>query len=227
MERLRTSAPPSRVVQPNDLIHTASSGTLLAADGGALDQEALSAVVGADDPTLGAWVVARRATSVSGLVPVGIRGETRQQRYPALLPVEAIDRVLRPWDIPLEPSVFRRALPAFSTLPLFAAEVQVLGVDHRWGPGGSVGFELATGRPVVTGASDLDILIDAPRPLDLGHARTLLDATRTAAARIDVQVLAPHGGFSLTEWVREQGARVALRTEDGPLLTDDPWGSGR
>jgi phosphoribosyl-dephospho-CoA transferase len=91
----------------------------------------------------------------------------------------------------------------------------------KWGPGGSVGFELATGEPVVKPASDLDAVIYASEPIDMSEARVLLCATRGLPAAVDVRVETPRVGFSLAEYVK--GTKLLLRTAQGAILGTDPW----
>ena len=57
------------------------------------------------------------------------------------------------------PSPVARTIPALRALSLLTQRWKAL--DSAWGPGGSVGFELATGRHVVTPQSDLDVVIYA------------------------------------------------------------------
>ena len=92
-----------------------------------------------------------------------------------------------------------------------------------WGPGGSVGFELASGRPVTREASDLDLIIRAPRRITLEEARSLLDRTIGLETKVDVRVETSVCGFSLEEYVRAPSARILLRYRDGVRLSKDPW----
>jgi phosphoribosyl-dephospho-CoA transferase len=92
-----------------------------------------------------------------------------------------------------------------------------------WGPGGSVGFELASGRKVTTGASDLDLVIRAAEQFGVDEARFLLDRTIGLEAKVDVRVETPVCGFSLEEYVSASFARILLRYPGGVRLGDDPW----
>jgi phosphoribosyl-dephospho-CoA transferase len=88
-----------------------------------------------------------------------------------------------------------------------------------WGPTGSVGFELATGIPTATTASDLDLLIRVYHGLP--GALTLLAALhrefRSHAVRVDCQVETHSGAAALAELVDGQ-ADVMMRTAAGPRL---------
>jgi phosphoribosyl-dephospho-CoA transferase len=86
-----------------------------------------------------------------------------------------------------------------------------------------VGFELATGKLVVTPDSDLDAVIYAAQPIDSSEARSLLESTRGLPAAVDVRVETPRAGFSLAEFVSRQGAKILLRTPQGAVLGTNPW----
>jgi phosphoribosyl-dephospho-CoA transferase len=181
------------------------------------------------------WVVVRRGRIQAGEIPVGVRGLTRSQRFAAWLaaadiaerrsPEELWDRIEnRPapglacarWQTRLE------AVPALAALGRVATLLALRG--YRWGPGGSVGFELATGVATVTTASDLDVILRQARRLEPDEARALLAALAEAAApaRIDALLETPRGGVSLAD-LAAAPTRVLVRTPDGPSLAADPW----
>ena len=89
----------------------------------------------------------------------------------------------------------------------------------RWGPTGSVGFELATGVPTATTESDLDLLVLLPDGSP--GAMTLLIALhrelRSLAARVDCQIETPCGAVALAELVSGQ-SDIMVRTAAGPRL---------
>jgi len=95
-----------------------------------------------------------------------------------------------------------------------------------WGPAGSVGFELASGRKVSTKASDLDLVIRAAGQIGADEARVLLDRTIGLEAKVDVRVETPVCGFSLEEYVSACSAKVLLRYQDRVRLGEDPWEEG-
>jgi phosphoribosyl-dephospho-CoA transferase len=90
-----------------------------------------------------------------------------------------------------------------------------------WGPVGSVGFELASGRKVTTEASDLDLVIRAAEQIGVEEARFLLDRTLGLEAKVDVRVETPVCGFALEEYV--SATKILLRYPDGVRLGEDPW----
>jgi phosphoribosyl-dephospho-CoA transferase len=95
-----------------------------------------------------------------------------------------------------------------------------------WGPGGSVGFELASGRQVTTEASDLDLVIRAQQRITVEEARCLLDSTQGLEAKVDVRVETPVCGFALEEYASASSAKIQLRYRDGVRLGEDPWQEG-
>ena len=98
------------------------------------------------------------------------------------------------------------------------------GLSLRWGPAGSVGFELASGLRVTTEASDLDLVIRAPQRIAVEQARSLLDRTLGLEAKVDVRVETRLCGFALEEYALASSARILFRYAGGVrLLGKDPW----
>ncbi len=169
------------------------------------------------------WVVVRRAPARNSLVPVGVRGGTRERRWAAWISQRAVMACLPPEAlvtrmVDLAPS--RAALPALAALAPLA---DILAAhDLIWGPTGSVGFELASGAATVTQASDLDALIRCDHPLSRASAAEIVRATGGLSVRGDLLLETPAGGVSLLEYAQTEG-RVAARGVYGPRLIDDPW----
>jgi phosphoribosyl-dephospho-CoA transferase len=160
------------------------------------------------------WVVVRRAWCAPGYLPVGIRGASRSHRHATLIerssvtdvlsPADVVDRVDRLPDLPVKVAL-RRA----------AAVLAPTGL--RWGPGGSVGFSLATGVFAVTPSSDLDLVLTADDVPPLAMLADLRDAFRDLPARVDCQLDLPIGGIALDDILGPAG-EVLVRTNDGPSL---------
>jgi phosphoribosyl-dephospho-CoA transferase len=87
----------------------------------------------------------------------------------------------------------------------------------RWGPGGSVGFTLATGVLAVTASSDLDLVLTADDIPPVAMLAELRDAFRELPARVDCQLDLPVGGVALDDIVGPAD-QVLVRTADGPCL---------
>ncbi|HVK73893.1 MAG TPA: malonate decarboxylase holo-ACP synthase [Kofleriaceae bacterium] len=170
------------------------------------------------------WVVVRRGAGSDDLIPVGVRGPLRAQRFAGFAAIGAIADRRSPEEL-VGPAHGRRdAVPAVTALTRVAPVLTRHG--RRWGPGGSVGFELATGVPAATPASDLDLIIRQDDRLDRRAAGDLLAALLEVAApaRIDVLLETPRGGVCLAE-LAARPAPVLVRTAGGARLCADPWGA--
>jgi len=163
-------------------------------------------------------VVVRRAQVQPGLVAVGLRGTTRDQRLAAVMPITAISQRLAPEA--LVAHEMQSDLPVFRALAELRSLLDALG--HTWGVTGSAGFQLATDLPVAHAESDLDLLLRAEQPLPRSEARPLLQLLEGRACRIDLQLETPLGGVALREWAGA-APRVLVKTADGPRLVGNPW----
>ena len=165
------------------------------------------------------WVVVRRAAHTSTHVPVGVRGGRRGQRWAAYVAREAVVETVRPDELLTAPA--RRDLPAFRAIAHLAGVARPRWA-MTWGPGGSVGFELATGHPTAREDSDLDLVVRVPKPVSRARVTRLLDALALLPVRVDVQLQTPGGGLAAAEYSRTSG-RVLVRGDAGPRLVTDPW----
>ncbi len=169
------------------------------------------------------YVVVRRIKSDAGQVAIGVRGRTRGERWPALCSTDSVRRVIRPEDLLAlthsENEQFRT--PALRAL--LEMQERWAGIPWSWGPGGSVGFEMATGRPVTTDSSDLDLILRAPKRLGRDEARTLWALALGIEAKLDVRVETGECGFSLEEYARSGSKQILLRCQDGVRTGADPW----
>ena len=75
-------------------------------------------------------------------------------------------------------------------------------MELPWGPGGSVGFELATGHPIATAQSDLDIVIYAESRMTHDEARLLHESAQGLPAAVDIRIENTHLRL-LSDGVRE------------------------
>lgn len=169
-------------------------------------------------------VVRRERVGSRELVPVGLRGPDREQRLGAYLDRRAILRRVTP-EMLAQAAAWRHRpelehFPAIAALEQLAPLLNASGL--RWGPGGGVGYALASGLPVLRESSDLDLLVRSETLLTSEQARMLEATLDSHHCRIDMQIDTGHGGFSFAEWARE-GGRVLLKTGVGPFMTDDPW----
>jgi phosphoribosyl-dephospho-CoA transferase len=169
------------------------------------------------------FVVTRREAAPPGMIAVGVRGPSRDQRWAGFVTNEDVHQVIGPGVLRSQnANLARRSLPTIEALRY--AEERLRPLTLEWGPVGSVGYELATGLSVTRLESDLDLVMYAPHPALRDEVRCFWNVLDVAPARIDVRLETPAGGFSLEEYVRDGQDRVLLRMPTGPILTDDPWG---
>lgn len=96
-------------------------------------------------------------------------------------------------------------------------------LTYPWGPAGSLGFEVATGKPTTTPQSDLDVVIYADSPLSRRDAQRLLASADDLEVKLDIRIETPTCGFSQTEYATSPTKTILLRTVAGPILGTDPW----
>ena len=168
------------------------------------------------------WVVARRAISPKDRIAVGVRGQERQQRWGGFMRKDQIVKMIAPWYLRSGlANTVRLSLPAMQSLRFL--EIELASLSNDWGPGGSVGYELASRAPVVTRESDLDLVISAPDRFDRDFAQHLLKKIALAPAKVEVRIETSWCGFSLEEYARGNSEKLLVRTATGPLLTTAPW----
>jgi len=169
------------------------------------------------------FVVVRRGRVTDHEIPVGVRGAERNQRWATFCHPKFVKTILSP------PQLLRRTVPmsranvirAFRALNVL--KNRWTDLDLPWGPTGSVGFELATGRPVTTEVSDLDIAIRARDRISREQARSLWERVVGLQTKVDVRVETPECSFSLEEFACTSSPRILLRYAEGLRLGDDPW----
>jgi phosphoribosyl-dephospho-CoA transferase len=172
------------------------------------------------------WVVVRRPASREHCVAVGVRGGGRAHRAAAWLHPRHVLSHVRAED--LAAAGAWRSLPHAKAMPVFLAldrAQDILdghGFAGQWGVGGSIGFELASGVPTASNASDLDLHIRAQDPVSREVAKSLDRALASLAVRCDVLFETPRGAVALAEFAHANG-RLRLRTAQGSRLVTDPW----
>jgi phosphoribosyl-dephospho-CoA transferase len=170
------------------------------------------------------FVVVRRANAIGGMIPIGVRGSSRNQRFAAHLRVESVLRRLTPEQLTESHgscgTARRESIPALRAWA--EIRVKLSNFSLAYGPTGSVGFELASGLPTATATSDLDLLIRAPERPPMESARELMTIFSKSASRVDAQLETPRGAVSLAEYADGQRP-LLLRQNGGRVLVDDPW----
>jgi phosphoribosyl-dephospho-CoA transferase len=171
------------------------------------------------------FVVVRRGLPTGREIPVGVRGTERNQRWAGFCHPKLVTSVLSPSQLLRRaiPTSRANAIPALRALDLLKERWMERVLP--WGPGGSVGFELASGSHVVTPESDLDIVIYAETRVTAEEAKSLCYGAMNLPAVVDIRVETPGCGFSLKEFAGRSPAAILLRVPRGIVLAKDPWGS--
>lgn len=170
------------------------------------------------------FVVVRRANLFDGMIPVGVRGSLRKQRFAAYLAPESIRNRITPEQLTPVRGWLANArgeeIPALKVLARLEEELPDFPLTY--GPIGSIGFELASGLPIATSTSDLDLLIRATERVSMQLAQELVTIFSGSPCRVDAQLETPRGAVALTEYASGQRP-LLLKQDDGPVLVDDPW----
>lgn len=169
------------------------------------------------------FAVVRRGHMSETCLPIGVRGFERNQRWAASCSPDAVLSVIAPSQLLGRTIVPSRVeeVPALQSLELLKA--CWVDFDCPWGPGGSVGFELATGSEAAKAGSDLDIVIRSAKPITLEKAKFLCAQATDLPATVDIRVETPVCGFSLKEYARQDRKEILLRMPNGAVLGSDPW----
>jgi phosphoribosyl-dephospho-CoA transferase len=172
------------------------------------------------------FVVMRRPLPRPEAFPVGVRGDARSQRAAAWVSAGAVLECITPQMLAAQHAWRQRRdfaiMPAVAALEEAAAIFDGHGMAGRWGPGGSVGFELASGVPSATPTSDLDIVLGAAASMARADAARLHAELSALTVRIDVLLETPNGAVALAEYAKSAGA-ILLRSPQGPRFSRDPW----
>ena len=170
---------------------------------------------------LAPWIVIRRAAGNNGLIPVGVRGGERGLRFAAWLAPDKILDIISPamlisstnWKMTYPDGLPQPIQSLRSITPFLQASV------CSWGPTGSVAFELATGIHSIKAASDLDLVLEMPKPIPVRAANSLLTVIEAlSSVRIDVQMNTPAGAVALKEYCRS--GNILVKTALAPVLRE-------
>lgn len=162
-------------------------------------------------------VVVRRDNRKPGLLPVGVRGMRRGQRWADWMSAEQVSRCVSPEAI--------RQLDSGECIDKTLSVLASLFAGMAWGVTGSHAFESVTGVQVTRPSSDLDVLLRLPGRLPPRQAAHWLEQLAHLPVRADIQVETGQGGFSLHDWAAHP-AGVLLKTGAGAVITDNPWRTG-
>lgn len=170
------------------------------------------------------FVVVRRAPLINDKIPVGIRGDNRNQRLAAEVLCSNIIKIITPEELAYR-KLWRdnKHIGKYQMLKVLEVVDSIFkSYNIICGLTGSVGFELASGVETITDASDLDIIVRTYNVLPISIAKDITKELLTMPIKIDVQLETSQGSIALAEYARGPG-KVLLRTINGPRLVKDPW----
>ncbi|WP_379144888.1 malonate decarboxylase holo-ACP synthase [Paenibacillus sp. sgz500992] len=167
------------------------------------------------------FVVVRRAPILGCAVPVGIRGNRRNQRSAATIEIDNIIERVSPEEL-----AFRKSWRTNKHLQEIGISYALEFVDSiltqegiSWGPTGSIGYELASGINTATKNSDMDIIIRVSECLPVNTSKQLMNRLLQTTVKVDVQLETLKGCVILAEYARGESS-IMLRTTDGPRLVE-------
>src|SRR5689334_17841313 len=109
------------------------------------------------------WGVVRRTRGRDGLVPVGVRGGTRAERFAGWVCPGKVREYLTPPQLAARRGwrghPRRVQIAALAVLDEVESIMARARLGSHWGPAGSVAFELASGCATASCASDADLVL--------------------------------------------------------------------
>lgn len=159
--------------------------------------------------------VVRRMPISNKLIPIGLRGKSREQRFGTYIHEENIVEVITPNSLVKYIDEFSDRI-YYPILKSIRDEFSKLHLS--WGPTGSIGFEMATNINVTSIRSDIDMTlyiesIDEELLTEVGRFINTFDK------QIDVQIEIPIiGAFLLNDYTRNNETGFIIRTPFGPQL---------
>lgn len=159
--------------------------------------------------------VVRRMPISNQIIPIGLRGNSREQRFGTFIHENHIVEIITPNALVERIDKFDNK---FYYPILKRIRDQFQQFNFIWGPTGSIGFELATSINVTSINSDIDLLIyieSLEEPLLEEVGECLSGFSRP----IDIQVEVPNvGAFLLKDYLNHKDHGFIVRTAFGPQL---------
>lgn len=169
------------------------------------------------------YVVVRRGLQSQDAIPVGVRGESRNQRYALEISQGYCKKIITPQTLVnfIEQS---NAIDLALKESLICLKEIFKQKGITWGIGGSIGFSLASNKKVYNTNSDIDILFYPQTMLSRTDAKLLLESIEQKInSSVDIQVLLSSASFNLREYVLYD--EVLLKTSTGVKIinTNKLW----
>lgn len=96
-------------------------------------------------------------------------------------------------------------------------------MSSNFGITGSAGYEIVTGDMMVKETSDLDLVLNVAHQISLNELKKLWENVNQFSVHADVQLVNADRGFSLEEFVQQNGRSVLIKSGSGPFISNDPW----
>jgi phosphoribosyl-dephospho-CoA transferase len=166
--------------------------------------------------------VVRRAEAPPGFASVGIRGPSRELRFGALIRLTDVRKHQTPESLVSKSGWLENfaAIPARLREALGLFDELSNREKFAWGPVGSAGYQLATGLPVTTGESDIDVLIRCEVPPNHLMLSAVRDVAKKTSVHFDIILEGPPGAVALEELHSHE---VLLKTNRGPRIGVFTW----
>lgn len=169
-------------------------------------------------------VTRQKPLSKDGVV-VGVRGNQRNQRFAFEVDKQRIQKRVTPYEA-LEQFKFNQLPESRKDFPVFQAlrniqDKQLL--SSNFGITGSAGYEIVTGDMMVKETSDLDLVLNVAHQISLNELKKLWENVNQFSVHPDVQLVNADRGFSLEEFVQQNGRSVLIKSGSGPFISNDPW----
>src|SRR5699024_1538915 len=169
-------------------------------------------------------VTRQKPLSKNGVV-VGVRGNQRNQRFAFEINKQMIQKRVTPYEA-LEHFRFNQLPESRKDFPVFQAlrntqDKQLL--SSNFGITGSAGYEIVTGDMMVKETSDLDLILKVNHRIPFDKLKKLWENLNQFSVHADVQLVNDDRGFSLEEFVQQNGKQVLMKSGTGPFISNCPW----
>lgn len=169
-------------------------------------------------------VTRQKPLSKNGVV-VGVRGNQRNQRVAFEINKQRIQKRVTPYEA-LEQFKFNQLPESRKDFPVFQALRNIQDkqfLSSNFGITGSAGYEIATGDMMVKETSDLDLVLKVDYQIPFDKLKKLWESLNQSSVHADVQLVNADRGFSLEEFVQQNGRSVLIKSGLGPFISNDPW----
>ena len=169
-------------------------------------------------------VIRQKPLSKNGVI-VGVRGNQRNQRFAFEINKKMIQKRVTPYEA-LEQFKFNQLPESRKNFPVFQALRSIQGkhlLSADFGITGSAGYEIVTGDMMVKETSDLDLVLKVDHQISFDELKSLWENVNQFSVHADVQLVRADRGFSLEEFMQQNGKQVLIKSSTGPFISNDPW----